>query len=86
MCGHTDHLAGSQDFCSAGRLARATGVAGCTNIYLAQVSKWKTMTQPEESGHNVSDVGKTYTREHVGRANDHLNPAILDHHSWPSQQ
>lgn len=32
MCGHSDHPAGAQDFCSAGSSARAAGAAGCTNI------------------------------------------------------
>lgn len=86
MCGHADHPAGNQDFCLAGRSARATGVAGCTNMYLAKVSKWKMMTRPEESRHRVSDVGKTYIHEDVGKVTDHSKPAILDHHSWAYQQ
>lgn len=55
------------------------------NIYLARVSKAKTITQPKESGHQVPDVGKTYTHECVGRGTDQRNPAVLDHYSWASQ-
>lgn len=56
MCGHSDHPAGAQDFCSAGSSARATGAAGCTNITQMEFLRGKWWCDQRNSDIRISDV------------------------------